>query len=81
MVHVPSEGRYRVLLSGLFHDGLIWIAKVTMFVLVRAITYAALFIGLVLIYMPARLLSWSGIVRPAAIEAPQVAGMIIGAVG
>ena len=32
-----------------------------MFVLVRAVTYAALFIGLVLIYVPARLLSWSGI--------------------
>jgi protein-S-isoprenylcysteine O-methyltransferase Ste14 len=52
-----------------------------MFVLVRAITYAALFIGLVLIYMPARLLSWSGIVRPAAIAVPQVAGMVIGAAG
>jgi protein-S-isoprenylcysteine O-methyltransferase Ste14 len=52
-----------------------------MFVLVRAVTYAALFIGLVLIFVPARLLSWSGIVRPAAIEVPQVAGMIIGAAG
>lgn len=52
-----------------------------MFVLIRAVTYAALFIGLVLIYLPARLLSWSGIVRPAAIGVPQVAGMVIGAVG
>jgi protein-S-isoprenylcysteine O-methyltransferase Ste14 len=52
-----------------------------MFVLVRAVTYAALFIGLVLIYLPARLLSWSGIVRPAAIEVQQVAGMVIGAAG
>jgi len=52
-----------------------------MFVLVRTLTYAALFIGLVLIYAPARVLSWSGIVRPAAIELPQVAGMVIGAVG
>ncbi len=52
-----------------------------MFVLARAVTYAALFIGLVLIYVPARLLSWSGIVRPAAIEMPQVAGMVIGAAG
>ena len=52
-----------------------------MFVVVRAITYAALFVGLVLIYLPARLLSWSGIVRPAAIELEQVAGMIIGAAG
>jgi protein-S-isoprenylcysteine O-methyltransferase Ste14 len=52
-----------------------------MSVLVRAVTYAALFIGFVLIYVPARLLSWSGIVRPAAIEVQQVAGMVIGAVG
>lgn len=52
-----------------------------MFVLARTITYAALFIGLLLIYVPARLLSWSGIVRPAEIEVPQVAGMVIGAAG
>jgi protein-S-isoprenylcysteine O-methyltransferase Ste14 len=52
-----------------------------MFVLVRTVTYATLFIGLVLIYLPARVLSWSGIVRPPAIEVPQVAGMIFGAVG
>jgi protein-S-isoprenylcysteine O-methyltransferase Ste14 len=52
-----------------------------MFVFVRAATYAALFTGLVLIYVPTRLLSWSGIVRPATIEVQQVAGMIIGAAG
>ncbi|MGH9929840.1 MAG: hypothetical protein ACREA9_11525 [Pyrinomonadaceae bacterium] len=52
-----------------------------MFVLVRTITYTTLFIGLVLIYVPARLLSWSGIVRPATFAVPQVAGMIIGAAG
>ncbi len=52
-----------------------------MFVFVRAVTYAALFIGLVLIYVPARVLAWSGIVRPTAMEVPQVAGMVIGAAG
>jgi len=52
-----------------------------MFVLVRAVTYAVLFIGLVLIYVPTRLLAWSGIVRPVAIEVQQVAGMVIGAAG
>ena len=52
-----------------------------MFVLVRAVTYAALFIGLVLIYVPARLISWSGIDRPAAIEVRQLAGMVLGAAG
>ena len=52
-----------------------------MFVIVRAITYATLFIGLLLIYVPSRLLSWSGIVRPTAMEGPQIMGMIIGSAG
>jgi len=52
-----------------------------MFIFVRAVSYAALFIGLVLIYIPARLLSWSGIVRPATIEVQQVTGIVIGAAG
>jgi protein-S-isoprenylcysteine O-methyltransferase Ste14 len=52
-----------------------------MFVLVRAVTYSALFIGLLLIYLPARVLSWSGIVRPSVIAVPQVAGMVFGAAG
>ncbi|MEX2178508.1 MAG: methyltransferase [Gemmatimonadaceae bacterium] len=52
-----------------------------MFLLVRVATYAVLFIGLVLIYVPARLLSGSGIVRPALIEVAQVAGMGLGAAG
>jgi protein-S-isoprenylcysteine O-methyltransferase Ste14 len=52
-----------------------------MFILVRAIKYATLLIGLLLVYIPARLLALSGIVRPSVIEAPQVAGMGFGAVG
>ena len=49
-----------------------------MFVLVRAVTYATLFIGFLLVFLPARVLSWSGIVRPASIGAAQVAGVIVG---
>lgn len=52
-----------------------------MSILVRVVTYSALFIGLVLVYLPARLLSWSGMVRPPEVHAQQVAGMVIGAVG
>ena len=52
-----------------------------MFVFARAVTYSTLFIGLVLVYVPARLLSWSGLVRPVAMEVQQVVGMVIGAVG
>ena len=56
-------------------------ASVTIFVLVRAVTYATFFIGLVLVYLPARFLSWSGIGRPAVIGAPRVAGMIMITIG
>ena len=52
-----------------------------MFVFVRAVTYSTLFIGLVLVYVPARLLSWSGLVRPVAMGVQQVVGMVIGAAG
>ena len=34
-----------------------------------------------LVFLPARILSWSGIVPPASIGASQVAGMIVGAIG
>ena len=52
-----------------------------MFVIVRTITYASLFIGLLLVYLPARILAWSGIVRPAAMGWPQIAGLVIGTAG
>jgi protein-S-isoprenylcysteine O-methyltransferase Ste14 len=53
----------------------------SIFAFVRAVTYAALFVGLIFIYVPGRLLTWSGVVRPEANGAPQIAGMIIGGVG
>src|ERR1700683_1431298 len=52
-----------------------------MFVAFRTIVYATLFTGFLLIYLPTRVLSSTGIVRPAAIRAPQDAGMIIGTAG
>jgi len=51
------------------------------FVFFRAITYAALFIGLVLIYVPTHLLSWISIAQPASIGVQQVTGMVIGTIG
>jgi protein-S-isoprenylcysteine O-methyltransferase Ste14 len=51
------------------------------FVVARAVVYAALFIGFVLVYLPERVLAWAGIVGPPAIGVPQIAGMVIGAVG
>lgn len=52
-----------------------------MLVFARAITYSALFIGLVLIYIPGRLLSRVGVIRPESIQWQQICGMIIGALG
>src|SRR4029077_19367049 len=52
-----------------------------MFVFVRAITYATLFIGHVFVYIPSRFLASTGITRPSIIGLPQVGGMIIGIVG
>lgn len=51
-----------------------------MFVFIRAITYATLFIGLVLVFLPAQLLS-PALARPAAIGVPQVLGMVVAAGG
>jgi protein-S-isoprenylcysteine O-methyltransferase Ste14 len=53
----------------------------TVFVLVRAVTYATLFVGLVLVLLPARVLSWSGIAAPAAFGPAQALGMAIAALG
>jgi protein-S-isoprenylcysteine O-methyltransferase Ste14 len=52
-----------------------------MFVLVRAVTYATLFISLVLIFLPARILSSAGVTVPAVIGTWQVVGTLIGAAG
>jgi protein-S-isoprenylcysteine O-methyltransferase Ste14 len=52
-----------------------------MFVMIRAITYATLFIGFLLAYLPARVLASAGIARPPIIAAPQIAGMLCGAIG
>jgi protein-S-isoprenylcysteine O-methyltransferase Ste14 len=52
-----------------------------MFVLIRTVTYASIFVGLFLVFVPARLISWSGFVRPASIGGWQVTGMAIGVVG
>jgi protein-S-isoprenylcysteine O-methyltransferase Ste14 len=52
-----------------------------MFILVRALTYATLFVGLVLIFLPSRVLFSSGIAQSAATGIWQIAGMLLGVVG
>ena len=46
-----------------------------MFVLVRAVTWASLFIGLVLVLLPAQILSDTGVVRPPEVGAAQIVGL------
>jgi protein-S-isoprenylcysteine O-methyltransferase Ste14 len=52
-----------------------------MFVFARAATYSTLFIGLLLVFLPDRILVSTGIIQPAAIGAWQVVGMCLGASG
>lgn len=52
-----------------------------MFILVRAVTYATLFIGFLLVFLPSRILSATGIVQPATVGAWQIAGTIVAAGG
>ena len=49
--------------------------------LARAITYASFFVGFLLIFLPARVLTWSGIRPPPTIALPQVAGFVVGLAG
>lgn len=52
-----------------------------LFVLARALTYASIFVGLVLVFLPARLLEWSGVSRPESIGVGQVMGIAVGSAG
>lgn len=47
----------------------------------RAVTYATVFVGFLLIYLPSRLLERAGIMRLPAIRWPQIAGMALGIAG
>ena len=51
------------------------------FVFARAVTYSALFIGFLLIFLPDRILARTGIAQPAATAGWQVAGIMLGAAG
>ncbi len=52
-----------------------------MFVLMRALTYATLFIGFLLVFLPARLLSWSGVDAPGGFGPLQAIGVGIAGLG
>src|SRR5216683_5103334 len=48
-----------------------------MIVLFRALTYGTLFVGLLLVFVPDRILTQAGIVRPPVIGPVQIAGMLV----
>jgi len=52
-----------------------------MFIIARAVIYATLFIGFFLIFLPARVLSSSGILAPTVFGLWQVVGMFLAATG
>ena len=52
-----------------------------MFVLARALVYATLFIGFVLVFLPANVAAWSGTSAPDRNGIPQVLGVIVAAAG
>ncbi len=52
-----------------------------MLVLIRALTYATLFIALVLVFAPGRVLEWSGVTRPERWGVGQGAGVVVAVLG
>jgi protein-S-isoprenylcysteine O-methyltransferase Ste14 len=50
-------------------------------ILARAAVYAVLFIGLILVFVPAGILSWSGIARPGKIGAAGTGGIVLAVAG
>lgn len=52
-----------------------------MFLFARAATYSTLFIGFLLVFVPARVLAGAGVVQPAGFGVWQAAGIVVGAAG
>lgn len=52
-----------------------------LFALFRTLIFVTIFMGFTLVYLPARLLSASGIVRPAAMGGLQILGLLVATLG
>ena len=50
-------------------------------VIFRALVYASLFVGFLFVYLPGRLLVWTGIERPASLGWTQLAGLVVATAG
>jgi protein-S-isoprenylcysteine O-methyltransferase Ste14 len=77
---IPTKRDLLALHTWVRFKGRDW-GEARLLVLARALTYATLFVGLLLVFLPARVLSWSGISRPAAIGVLQIGGLVLGAAG
>lgn len=52
-----------------------------MSLVIRTFAYATLFVGFLIIYLPSRILGWAGTITPGDYNGPQIAGIVVGAVG
>jgi protein-S-isoprenylcysteine O-methyltransferase Ste14 len=52
-----------------------------MFTLARAVTYSTLFVGLLLVFLPSRLLDWTGATRPTALGGVEIAAIVVSLAG
>lgn len=52
-----------------------------LFILARTLVYSTLFVGLLLVFVPGRVLAWSGIVRPAQSGTLPWIGVVVGVAG
>jgi protein-S-isoprenylcysteine O-methyltransferase Ste14 len=52
-----------------------------MFLALRTLVYATLFIGFLLLWLPARILAATGIHRPAHLSAVELSGLLLGTLG
>jgi len=62
-------------------DGQSLVVRWLVFVLARAVVYATLFIGFLLVFLPARIVAWSGMTSPAQLGALQLIGAALTAAG
>ena len=52
-----------------------------MWILIRAVTYSTLFVGFLLVFLPTRVLAWSGITPVPMIGVWQVVGIALASIG
>ena len=57
------------------------VSSSTLLALIRALTYVTVLVGLLLVSLPAQVLSEAGITRSTELGAPQIGGIVVAAIG